>query len=57
MGGGGSAVQERERIFSCEFRSREGREREERIVMLRVLQFQWIKSFLSLHPSYLVVIR
>lgn len=57
MGGGGSAVQQRERIFSCEFRSREGREREERIVMLRVLQFQWIKSFLSLHPSYLVVIR
>lgn len=40
-------MQQRERIFSCEFRSREGREREERIVMLCVLQFQWIKSFLS----------
>lgn len=34
-----------------------GREREKSIVTLRVFQFQWIKSFLYLHPSYLVVIR
>lgn len=43
--------------FLMRIQEQGGRKGEEGIVILRVFLFQWIKSFLCLHPSYLVVIR
>lgn len=55
---GGGLSYKRGSTFSRVNSEAEGEgEREQRIVMLHVLQFQWIKSFPYLHPSYSVVIR
>lgn len=43
--------------FLMRIQKQRGRAREKSIVIVCVFRFQWIKSFLYLHPSYLVVIR